>query len=139
MAVLFLLVADVSNAQWTLDVMGSVKKEETNKRLEGATITVKRNGAVFKTLTSPETGKFEVALLPDAIYVIEFSMPGHVTKRIELSTKNVPPEDAKFGFDFPMEMNLFEPIEGLDVSILNQPIAKVAFNPATLAAAAEIP
>jgi len=131
MAVLFLLVADVSNAQWTLDVMGSVKKEETNKRLEGATITVKRNGAVFKTLTSPETGKFEVALLPDAIYVIEFSMPGHVTKRIELSTKNVPPEDAKFGFDFPMEMNLFEPIEGLDVSILNQPIAKVAFNPAT--------
>ena len=131
MAVLFLLVADVSNAQWTLDVMGSVKKEETNKRLEGATITVKRNGAVFKTLTSPETGKFEVSLLPDAVYVIEFSMPGHVTKRIELSTKNVPPEDAKFGFDFPMEMNLFEPMDGLDVSILNQPIAKVAFNPAT--------
>ncbi len=126
-----MFLPQISFGQWTLDVMGAVKKEETKKRLEGATITIKRNGSVWKTLTSPETGKFEASLLPDAVYIIEFSKPGHVTKRIELSTKHVPPEDAKYGFDFPMEMNLFEQMEGLDVSILNQPIAKVAFNPAT--------
>lgn len=130
-ALLLLLISNVSFAQWTLDVVGSVKKEETNKRFEGVTITIKKNGAVWKTLTSEASGKFQAALEPDGIYLIEFSRPGHVTKRIEFSTKNVPPDDAKYGFEFPMEMNLFEKMDGLDVSILNKPIAKVAFNPAT--------
>ena len=121
--------ADGFAQAWTLDIKGRVKKEETNKRFEGVTITVKRNGAVWKTLTSPANGEFDVPLPPDAIYIIEFSKPGHVTKRVEFSTKNVPPEDAKYGFDFPMEMNLFEEIDGLDVSILNQPIATVVFDP----------
>lgn len=128
---LLLLTSKVSYAQWTLDVVGTVKKEETKKRFEGVTITVKKNGAVWKTLTSESSGKFNAALEPDAVYVLEFSKPGHVTKRIEFSTKNVPPDDAKYGFEFPMEMNLFEKMDGLDVSILNKPIAKVAFDPAT--------
>lgn len=128
---MFMLQAQSSIAQWTLDVMGTVKKEETKKRMEGATITIKRNGTVWKTVASLASGKFEASLLPGAVYVIEFSKPGHVTKRIEMSTKNVPPDDAKYGFDFPMEMVLFEKMDGLDVSILNQPIAKVAFNPET--------
>ncbi len=116
---------------WTLDVTGSVKKEETKKRFEGVTITVKRNGSVWKTITSASNGKFDLSLPPNAVYILEFSRPNHVTKRIEFSTKNVPPEDAKYGFEFPMEMNLFEKIDGLDVSILDKPIAKVAFDPAT--------
>ncbi|NQX98048.1 MAG: hypothetical protein HRT73_09235 [Flavobacteriales bacterium] len=126
-----LLQVQTTSAQWTLDITGSVKKEETKKRMEGATITVKRNGTVWKTLNSPSNGKFEVNLDPNAVYVIEFSKFGYVTKRMEFSTKNVPPDDAKYGFDFPMEMNLFEEVPDLDVSILNQPIAKVAFNPET--------
>ena len=128
---LLLLTSKVSHAQWSLDVVGTVKKEETKKRFEGVTVTVKRNGSVWKTLTSESSGKFEAALDPDAVYVLEFSKPGHVTKRIEFSTKNVPPDDAKYGFEFPMEMNLFEKMDGLDVSILNKPIAKVAFDPTT--------
>lgn len=119
------------HAQWTLDVVGTVKKEENKKRFEGVTINIKRNGGSWKTLTTESSGKFEASLEPNAVYVIEFTKPGHVSKRIEFSTKNVPPEDAKYGFEFPMEMNLFEKIDGLDVSILNQPIAKVAFDPST--------
>lgn len=129
--ILFISISIPASAQWTLDVVGSVKKEETGKRFDGVTITIKKNGAVWKTLTSEAAGKFQASLEPDGIYLIEFSRPGHVTKKIEFSTKNVPPDDAKYGFEFPMEMNLFEKIEGLDVSVLNKPIAKVAFNPAT--------
>jgi tetratricopeptide (TPR) repeat protein len=128
---LLLLTSKVGHAQWTLDVVGTVKKEETKKRFEGVTITIKKNGTVWKTLTSESSGKFNAGLEPDGIYLIEFSKPGHVTKRIEFSTKNVPEDDAKYGFEFPMEMNLFEKMDGLDVSILNKPIAKVAFDPAT--------
>lgn len=129
---MFLLNSSVTKAQdWTLDVVGSVKKEETKKRFEGVTITVKRNGSVWKTITSPANGKFDLQLPPDGIYLIEFSKFGHVTKRVEFSTKNVPPEDAKYGFEFPMEMNLFEKMNGLDVSVLDKPIAKIAFDPST--------
>ncbi len=128
---MLVLITSSVSAQWSLDVVGTVKKEENNKRFEGATITIKKNGAVWKTLTSDVSGKFEASLEPDAVYLLEFSKPGHITKRIEFSTKGVPPDDAKYGFEFPMEMNLFEKQEGLDVSILNKPIAKVAFNPST--------
>jgi hypothetical protein len=129
-AFLFLLITESSFAQWTFDIVGTVKKEETNKRLAGATITIKRNGSVWKTISPPENGKFEVSLLPDADYMLEFSKPGHVTKKIQVSSKGVPPEDAKYGLEFPLELNLFEKIEGLDVSILNQPIAKVKYDAA---------
>ena len=128
---ILMLQSQVSFAQWALDVVGTVKKEETKKRMEGATITIKRNGSTWKTLNPPANGRFEAALEPDAIYIIEFSKYGHVTKRIQLSTKNVPPEDAKYGFEFPLEINLFEQIDGLDVSILDKPIGKVEFDPET--------
>ena len=128
---LLLCVIPEVHAQWTLDIGGTVKNKETKKRFEGVTITVKRNGTSWKTLTSPDNGRFDISLEPNAIYMVEFSKPGYVTKRMEFSTKNVPEEDAKYGFEFPMEMTLFEKREGLDVSILDKPIAKVAFDPNT--------
>ena len=125
-----LMYAPELKAQWKLDVKGTVKNEDTKKRFEGVTITIKRNGAVWKTINTPANGEFILELPPDAVYLVEFSKPGFTGKKIEFSTKNVPPEDAKYGFEFPMEMNLFEEVEGLDVSILDKPIAKVAFDPA---------
>ena len=47
-----MLQSQVSFAQWTLDVVGTVKKEETKKRMEGAVITIKRNGSVSEILSS---------------------------------------------------------------------------------------
>ena len=74
-----LLQSNVVNAQWTADVAGSVKKEEDKKRMAGATITVKRNGAVWKTITADAKGRFDIPLLPGAIYMIVVSIPINVT------------------------------------------------------------
>ena len=126
---IFMLQSQVSIAQWTADVAGMVKKEETNKRMAGATITIKRNGVVWKTVLVDAKGRFDVPLLPGAIYLIEVSKPMHVTKRVEISTENVPPEDAKLGFDIPFDISLFEKMDGLDVSILDKPIGKIRFDP----------
>ena len=95
-----LLQSQISVAQWTADIIGTVKKMETKKRLEGGTVVIKRNGSVWKTMPLEANGKFEAGLLPDAVYLIEVSKPGHVTKRIEVSTKFVPPEDGKYGLIF---------------------------------------
>jgi len=125
---MFMFQSQVSFAQWTADVSGAVKKEEDKKRMAGATITVKRNGVIWKTLTADAKGYFDVPLLPGAIYMIEISKPMHVTKRIEVDTKNVPAEDAKYGFDVKFDISLFEKMEGLDVSILKRPIGKFRFD-----------
>jgi hypothetical protein len=131
-AFLLLFQAGISNAQWTFDIDVTVRKEETKKRLEGATIIVKRNGATWKTVTVPTNGKVEISLLPDANYLIEFSKPGHVTKKIGVTLKdNIPAEDSKYGFGESFEISLFEEMDDLDVSILNKPIAKYKFDPAT--------
>lgn len=116
-------------SQWKLDVVGMVKKEEDKKRMEGAVIEVYRNGNLVNTITTPSDGKFTIPLDPDGDYKLNFTKPGHVSKNIFVSTKGVNPEDAKYGFEFPMEMNLFEEIPGLDVSILKQPLAKIRFDP----------
>ncbi|MDG1222265.1 MAG: hypothetical protein P8P19_05860 [Polaribacter sp.] len=123
-----LLQSNVSMGQWTADLAGMVKKEETKKRMDGATITIKKNGSVWKTITADAKGYFDVPLLPGAVYIVEVSKPMHVTKRIEIDTRNVPAEDAKFGFDVKFDVSLFEKMEGLDVSILKQPIGKFKFN-----------
>ena len=102
----FFLSSIELKAQWKLDVNGTVKNEDTKKRFEGVTITIKRNGTVWKTITSPSTGEFTLELPPDAIYLVEFSKPGFTTKKVEFSTKNVPPDDAKYGFEFPMEIQI---------------------------------
>jgi len=69
----FFLSSIELKAQWKLDVNGTVKNEDTKKRFEGVTITIKRNGTVWKTITSPSTGEFTLELRPDAIYLVEFS------------------------------------------------------------------
>ncbi|NUM51529.1 MAG: hypothetical protein HUU48_10495 [Flavobacteriales bacterium] len=118
-------------AQWTLDINGNVKNLTEKSKLDGATITVTRNGKPYQTLTSASGGKFKLKLDPEGDYEIVFTKPGFTPKKIIATTKGIPPEDAKYGFEFPMEMNLFEEVPGLDVSILKQPIGKIAFNPAT--------
>lgn len=119
------------HGQWTLDISGVVKKEEDNSRLEGAIINIYRNGAKVQSVNTERSGKFVIPLEPDGNYKIEVTKPGHVKKFIEVSTKGVPPEDAKYGFEFPVQFTLFEEIPDLDISILKKPLAKIRFNPNT--------
>lgn len=119
------------HAQWSLDIVGNMKNLTEKSKLDGATITVLRNGKPYQNISSASGGKFKLKLDPEGDYEIVFSKPGFVSKRVTASTKGIPPEDAKYGFEFPMEVSLFEEIPGLDVSILKQPIGKLAFNPST--------
>ena len=96
-----------AQAQWNADVAGIVKDEANKKRLEGAVITIKRNGTVWKTITVGKDGKIDAQLPPEAIYLIEIAKPGYVTKRIGVNTKNIPPEDAIYGFDVPFDVSIF--------------------------------
>ena len=79
---LFSFVQGNAQAPWTLDFDGKIKNETTGDKLDGTTITIKRNGSTWKTLTVDKSGKFSFSLEPDAEYTIIFSKPGFVSKKI---------------------------------------------------------
>ena len=60
-------------------------------------------------------------------YTIKVSKPGYVTKIITVDSR-MPDSQLAGDYYFEFGMDLFEDIEGLDVSMLRDPIAKVFFN-----------
>lgn len=81
---------------WTIEVKGAVT--ENNRKLSGAVITVSANNSTVKTINSND-GKFDFLLSPSNDYTISFANNGYITKQISFSTKNVPDDRSKHGFD----------------------------------------
>jgi hypothetical protein len=118
-----------------LEVNGSVRhrllknamaNSGDNPWLDSAVVTVYMNNAVYTTNYTTKRGKCSFRLSLDRQYVIEITKPGFISKRFEINTKV--PGDKKDVFDFDFDMDIFEKIEGLDVSVLDKPIAKVLFD-----------
>jgi hypothetical protein len=104
----------------------AVANSGDNPWLDSAVVTVYMNNAVYATGLTTKRGKSSFKLSLDRQYLIEISKPGFVSKRFEINTKV--PGDKKDVFDFDFDMDIFEKIEGLDVSVLDKPIAKVLFD-----------
>ncbi|MBL4652603.1 MAG: hypothetical protein JKY53_07020 [Flavobacteriales bacterium] len=124
----FFSVKIIAQGPFILFVDGTVK--EGKVKLVGATVTVYEDGNKTGSVIVNATGKFGFDLLMDHQYIIEFSKAGYVSKKISVNTKGVPPEDAEFGFEFGgWQVLLFKKVEGLDVSILDNPVGKIFYDP----------
>src|SRR6185437_5975137 len=122
-------VAQDNSGAWTVRVKGVVT--ENDRKLPGAVITVYDGATVVNTDNSSD-GKFDFQLDPDKDYVITFSKPGYITKRISFSTKNITADRGKYGFaPFTIEeVDIFPEIPGTDIDqILQQPVAKINYDP----------
>ena len=118
------------DADWHIAVDGIITKED--QKLKGAIVTLvnlENYPEVTRSIVTPGNGKFIFILKPDKEYLIIASKTGHVTKKILFSTKNVPDGRVSKEFTyFPIEISLFEDIEGLNISILKNPIGKITYN-----------
>ncbi|MCH2200016.1 MAG: hypothetical protein MK081_14655 [Flavobacteriales bacterium] len=127
---LFLITPLVTQAQdGILDIHGAVKDTDTNKKMSAVTVSIKQNGSAFDSYTTAGNGKFEFELPLGHSYLIEFASADYVTKKIEINTKGIPPEDMAGGFQLALDMSLFAYQEGFDTSITDQPIGKASFDP----------
>ncbi|MBC7412296.1 MAG: hypothetical protein H7331_07570, partial [Bacteroidia bacterium] len=127
---LFMCMTNKSYAQWKLDVEATIKKD--GKKLEGVNVALIKNGSEVEKVTTSVNGKFAFRLDPNADYTLKMSKPGHVSKLVNITTKNIPAEEMSSGEDGAFagwEVTLFEEIKGIDYTILNQPIAKIAYDP----------
>jgi len=127
-----LFVSEVSKAQWSYDINGTVLKG--GKRLEGAVITLFKGSAQVQQVNSGGNGKFELKLEQGFDYTVTITKAGHITKKFFFTTKGVPDEVAK-GFDggCKPEVSLFEMPKDPNVvaqinQILSQPMAKFQYD-----------
>ena len=123
------LIGDAPNY---LELRGKVYKSEGQQRdddkkgLDSAEIRVtnEMNHEVLFGLTDSK-GRLAFRLPLGRKFTINISKKGFVKKMIFVDTHV--PQEARKVFVFTFDIDIFEKIEGLDVSVLNQPVAKVTF------------
>ena len=108
-------------------IYGNVKDHFTRKKIDGVTVKVIQDGKIYDTQTSSSSGKYEFFLPLDHLYKVVYEKDGMVSKNVEIDTRNIPEEDRRGGFSYNTDMSLFEVMEGVDFSILEQPIGKAKF------------
>lgn len=95
---------------------------------DGSIIIMIDNNKI-KTVATNKKGEFNFELQHSKTYILEATKKGFVTKRIKFQTK-VPQKDVKgFMWEYDLNVQLFEMIEGLDVSALKEPVAAIQYNP----------
>lgn len=125
-------IGDTSlNKDFYLEMKGNVRKAKENEKdesqaLDSALVTIYTGGIPLSELWTNKKGRCSFKLPLDKIFLIEVSKAGFVTKSFEVSTKT--PNDKKSAYGFSFDIEIFEEVKGLDVSVLKKPIAKVAYN-----------
>jgi len=106
---------------------GDEKDQSTDvKPLDSALITIYSGDIPYSEIWTNKKGKCTFRLPMDKNFKIEITKAGFVTKSVIVSTK-VPAEKRDI-FSFGFDVDIFEEVKGLDVSVLKNPIAKVAYN-----------
>lgn len=112
-----------------LDIFGTVKDNETMKKMEGATVQVTQDGKQFDNFTTAGNGKYEFELPLGYRYKLTFTNGGFFNRSVEIDTKGIPEEDMAGGFQLNMDMSLLTENDCLDPQIMNKSIGKAAFDP----------
>ena len=130
-SVLWLLLGcGVSMGAWgqSLVISGTLRNEDTRDKMDNVTVTVIQNGEAFDQIDVDRNGKYFLDVPLRSDYMIEFSAPDMVTKRVQIDGAAVPPSELNDGFTFDLDMSLFAYVDGFDESLLDAPIGIATFN-----------
>jgi len=92
-------------------------------------VRVTEDGKTFKTFSCDFKGRFETKIFPNHKYMFYFSEDYHATSKVEVNT--VLPENIEVGYVgglFSFDCEMFERMEGLNLSLLNNPLVKIQYN-----------
>lgn len=92
-------------------------------------VRVTEDGKQFTNFTCNSKGRFETRIFPGHIYMFYFSENYHATSKVEINT-NLPEKltGEYIGGLFSFDCEMFERMEGLNLSILNNPLVKIKYN-----------
>ncbi len=89
--------------------------------IDQALVIIKKDGISFDTLYTDKNGEFEGEMILGPVYQIKFWKPDYIYKIIQFNT-NMSAEAEEGGFDYPLEITLFKPLSGMDLSVYDAPI-----------------
>ncbi len=124
---LFISLSFYAQDEPFLELSGIVADADNGKKLDGVNINIIADGASESNFYT-DGGKYYYQLKFGKNYMVVYSRTGYVTKKLNINTNGVPPEKQNKIKDLEIEMTLFEKIQGMDYSLLNQPIGKSAYN-----------
>ena len=111
-----------------LPVQGKI--EDDNGAVNGAVITVTQGSKTITSITTGTDGKYAFQLPMGSDYIVSVTRQGYITKKFLVSARGVPPEIAQSGFrGIEASPSIWEKVDGVDYSALNQPATKFAYNP----------
>jgi tetratricopeptide (TPR) repeat protein len=118
---------------WSYVVSGKVTSNNEQVNLEGAVVTLFKNGSQVQQMVTKRNGKYSFVLEPNHEWMLSYTKAGYCNKKIYVSTRNVPPERGAFGFATqPIDVDLFEMptdagLSGKINDILSDPIGKFVY------------
>lgn len=104
-------------------VFGSVKMDDTNKRLLGVKVVVFQDGNVFDELLTDAKGDYDFELPLRHDYTFSFELDGHSNKRIEVDASGIP-ESTIGNRNMDLDMTMFPLPPGFDESIFENPYGR---------------
>jgi hypothetical protein len=124
---IFMFILDTGNIHAQNRLSTPIKLTITDGDYEGVTVVLKNN-TTGESQSLPGVSRFDLELKYNCDYVVSFSKPGYITKKISLNT-TVPASRARQGFHpFPYEVILFKQYDGVNIVIFNQPVGKISYN-----------
>src|SRR6476660_4332183 len=98
---------------------------DDNSDLSAASIQVTQGGKVINTVVTDRLGNYSFELPLGGDYIVVVSKDGYVPKKFSVNTNGVPPEKANTKFPIvEARLSLFKRTDGVDYSLLNQPMNK---------------
>jgi hypothetical protein len=111
-----------------IEVYGNVTDD--NRDLVGVLIQVTQGSRVVVSTKTDPNGEYAFQLPFGGEFLAEVSREGYVTKKFTISTMGIPPEKKETKFQpIGASISLFRRLEGIDYSLLNQPMMKFRYNP----------
>lgn len=132
-ALFLLLLGNISGfSQEDVLIFGAVRESELHKKVAGVTITIYQDGTKYNTIKTNSSGKYELILNFDHDYKVVYSYPEYATKFLTFNLKDIPDISKEGGREINIDMELPRKIEGVDYSLLDNPIGKFEYNPSSM-------
>jgi len=114
--------ASLAQTDAILQVSGTIKDEDSGRKLPGCEIVIFQDGVEFTRLEGDKNAGYSIELRIRYSYTFQYERDGFVSKKVVLDVSEIPEGEAVGGFGFDLDMSLFKNIEGFDISILDTPI-----------------
>lgn len=122
--VLFAMAAsNPASAQDTLIVVfGTVKDLTSNEPLTDFHVEAMdlKWGRRVLAIVYP-AGRYELDLMQEGDFIIEYSAPGHVPKRVRVDMRGPTVEEWLGGYGMNVDVRLFREVDGLDLTLGSEP------------------